>query len=477
MSLDISYKAEPTAARFHRDNNFFRGIMGPIGSGKSVACTVEILARALRQAPNDAGVRKTRFAVIRNTRPELVSTTIKTWEEWVPPEVAPITYGSPITAVMNQPVGDGTTVSMEVMFLALDQPKDVRKLLSLELTGVWLNEARELDWAVVENATGRVGRYPAKKDGGPTWSGIWADTNPPRDTHWWHWLAETERPPGYSFFRQPGALLKRGDNYVPNPKAENVANLPLGYEYWLRQVAGKSEEWIRVYVLGEYGALRDGKPVYPEFNDNIHVATEPLAPMRGVPLYLGWDYGLTPSCIVGQPTPRGQLRILEEIVEDNMGVKQFARDIVKPRLESAYPGLEIDSTGDPAGNDRDQTDAQSVNQILREQGLPTRSAPTNSITPRLEAVRDFLTRLVDGEPGILLDPSCKMLRDGFRGDYHYRRIQSAEERYVEVPEKNEYSHPHDALQYMALRLHGQRKRANRNRGGQQKHRAPSRAGY
>ena len=54
---------------------------------------------------------------------------------------------------------------MEVIFLALDDPKDVRKLLSLELTGAWVNECRELPKAVIDGLTHRVGRYPTQNDG------------------------------------------------------------------------------------------------------------------------------------------------------------------------------------------------------------------------------------------------------------------------------------------------------------------------
>ena len=37
-----------------------------------------------------------------------------------------------------------------IIFLALDQPKDVKKLLSLELTGVFINEAREISKDIVD---------------------------------------------------------------------------------------------------------------------------------------------------------------------------------------------------------------------------------------------------------------------------------------------------------------------------------------
>jgi hypothetical protein len=63
--------------------------------------------------------------------------------------------------------------------------------------------------------------------------------------------------------------------------------------------------------------------------------------------------------------------------------------------------------------------------------------------------------MTDGAPSVQLSPNCKTLRKGFNGAYKYRRLQIAgEERFTEKPDKNEFSHPHDALQYVALRLRG-----------------------
>jgi hypothetical protein len=54
-----------------------------------------------------------------------------------------------------------------------------------------------------------------------------------------------------------------------------------------------------------------------------------------------------------------------------------------------------------------------------------------------------------------VDPKCKVVRKGFNGGYKYRRIQvTGEERYTDEPMKNAYSHPHDALQYLALECGG-----------------------
>ena len=75
-----SFKYKPDGdilKTFMKDNSFFRGIRGPVGSGKSVACCVEIFRRSLEQKKNQEGKRKSRWAVIRNTNPQLKTTTIK----------------------------------------------------------------------------------------------------------------------------------------------------------------------------------------------------------------------------------------------------------------------------------------------------------------------------------------------------------------------------------------------------------------
>jgi hypothetical protein len=65
-SFDIHYEAEPTAMRFHWSEAFYKSIRGPLGSGKSVACVIELIRRAREQAPDARGVRRTRWGVIRN---------------------------------------------------------------------------------------------------------------------------------------------------------------------------------------------------------------------------------------------------------------------------------------------------------------------------------------------------------------------------------------------------------------------------
>ena len=78
-------------------------------------------------------------------------------------------------------------------------------------------------------------------------------------------------------------------------------------------------------------------------------------------------------------------------------------------------------------------------------------APTNDYTKRRESVAMCLSRLIDGEPGLIIHPNCKTLRKGMAGGYNYKRIQvTGEERYRDMPDKGKYSHVCEAGQYMLV---------------------------
>jgi hypothetical protein len=428
--------AGATLKAFHESPAFVRAIMGPIGSGKSTACVIEILRRAAMQQLSPDGIRRSRWAIIRNSYPELKSTTLKTWTQWSPPEFGKINFDSPITQHVKT-----DDLDLEVLFLALDRSEDQRKLLSLELTGAWINEAREIEKPILDALTGRVGRYPSRMQGGATWSGVLLDTNPPTTEHWWYRLAEEETPIDWAFFRQPA-----GDG----PDAENVENLP--EHYYKRAKAGKDDDWIKVYVRGEYGFVLEGRPVFPSFRDAAHTAAQAFPAAPGIALMIGVDFGLSPAAVIGQKLPDGRWWILDELVAENSGILRFGETLAA-YLRRQYPEHQVGvGFGDPAGNQRAQTDERTALDIIRQTtGWRWIPAPSNDATMRLEVVSAALNRMIDGKPGFVLSPRCAMLRKGFAGGYHFRPVRSGSgTTYHEAPSKNAYSHPHDALQYLLL---------------------------
>jgi len=450
----------PVGRSFIRSDAFVAGIMGPIGSGKSVCCVMKLVRNLQKQKRQKDGWVRRRTAVVRNTYAELRTTTIKTWHQWIPQSYGHYRDTSPPT---HHIVDSANKVDWEVIFIALDRPDDVRKLLSLELSDAWINEAREVPKAVLDGLTGRVGRFPRREEGGCTDPQIMMDTNPPDSDHWWYRNAEEPTPEDvennalleeklreigslradqnlFDWFRQPGGR---------SPNAENLQNLDPGY--YLKASAGKKAEWIKVYVDGDYGFVMDGRVVYPEYSDVVHCKA--FTYNQRILLHIGMDFGLTPAAVFAQQMPSGQWRKCSEVVTERAGVIRFAR-LVKDHIAQRYPNFKIGSmTGDPAGNAANGGDEEerTTFQLLEAHGLKVEPARSNAPTLRIEAVRDPMTRLIDGEPGLLVHPDCRVLRKGYMGGYHYRRMQvGGEEKYQDVPNKNMYSHVCDADQYLMI---------------------------
>jgi hypothetical protein len=198
--------------------------------------------------------------------------------------------------------------------LAADRIKDVKKLKSLELTGIWFNEASELLKAIIDMGTGRVNRYPAKSRGGFNWSGIIMDTNSPDNQSWWHRMDKEERPKNWEFFDQPSALINTGTDqdpiFIPNPLAENIDNHNIGYDYYFKQIPGKTIEWVKVFILNKYGSSEPGSYVYANYSDKNHT-DKVFDPGR--PIIWTHDFNYVPLCS----------GVLQEYGDDVYAVDEF----------------------------------------------------------------------------------------------------------------------------------------------------------
>ncbi len=464
VGLNYDRSDVPTIREFMQCNAFIRGLLGPFGSGKTSGCIWDIVQRGVRQAPGPDGVRRTRWAVVRNTYQMLKDTTIASVHQWFPPH----THGRWLVSDHRYVItslkapGDEKAAEIELLFRALDRPEQVGNLLSLDLTGAWVNEAREVPWSIIEVLQGRLGRYPPIRDGGPTWSGLLMDTNPPDvDSSWFKFFEEQDHAEAIEALATQvptlRAILER-DGYARvfkqpsgiGPKAENLKNLIPGY--YQRLAIGKSPDWIKVYVRGEYGFVIDGKPVFPEYEDSFHCAPfEDVKTIPGIPIYRGWDFGLTPACVFTQMLPDGRWFIADELTTDRMGIDRFA-DEVTAHSRQFFQGCEFLDFGDPAGMQAAQTDERTCFEILHAKGIAIEAAE-QSVATRIESVQKPLRTLAPkGKPMFMLHPRCAMLRRAMSGGYQFRRMQVAGERYTLKPDKNRYSHVADALCYVATAL-------------------------
>ena len=475
MASEIRYEMSPTAQRMHNCPLPIRGMRGPIGSGKTSSCCMEVDFASNRQIRDRDGVRRSRWLVLRNTLGELRDTTIKSVLDWFPD--IDMKWTPPYTGEVVRPwiAPDGSIhpdepVRIEFMFLGCDQKGFEKKLKGLEITGVYANEATQLRWGILYEALGRCGRYPRKEKGRDFIShGLVMDTNSPDDSNWWYKFEVERKPRQMGFFVQPPALFRheRPDGsvwYEPNRgqvpgigAAENIANLNEGFGYYMKQLEGRSEDEIRRLILNEFGTSLEGKPVYPEWREGAHWSARELEIQFGLPIFGGVDFGRTPACVICQMLPSGRVVVLDELTTDNMGITTFAQELLRPLLITRYNmagGTRVLFFADPAGMAREQGDELTVIQRLNAAGIPTLPCPlpTNSFVARREAVADLLRESRDGKPSLLVSPRCKVLRKGFNGGYCYapvRGVQGASEPlFLDRPDKhNPFSHVHDALQY------------------------------
>jgi len=449
--IDITWKSPGSVAdRFMASTARTQIINGPIGSGKTTAVLMKgiHLAAAQRRSTRD-GVRKFKLCIVRDTYRQLWKTTIPSWFKRVPKEVGEFigADGAPAKHRVKFGLGDGSKVDLQVEFVAIGENAVEDVLRGYEPTAFYLNEADLLAREVWDFADGRVGRYPDMDEGGPSWRGVLMDCNAPELGSWLYddvftKSAEELAAGNIDLFRQPSGL---------SAEAENIANLDGGAGYYHNQALNKPAWYVARMLENKPGYSRAGKPVYPEFNDALHVPAGDLEPVKGIRLIGGLDAGLRPAAMLCQHMPSGQWRGLDELVtEPGVGPRRFGQRL-NLLLSERYAGFDVVFYADPAAQHGQDKAAEELSwlQIVEEEiGFPVLAAPTNSIIRRLESVRLPLTRLIDGQPGFLLSSRCKVIRSGFNAGYRFRKLNiSGADRYGDEIDKNDFSHPHDALQY------------------------------
>lgn len=435
---NLDFVTPPTIGKFMLDDSFVRLIMGPVGSGKSAGCFMELLRRARLQEPDRKGVRRTRMAIVRNTLQQLRQTCLADIEMWLNPIAHYRTTDA--TIQVRFPLPDGTTVESDWMLIPLDTKADQQRLLSLNLTGAWVSEFREIEPSLISALSGRLGRFPSKAVVPPTWFGIVAETNPPDSDSEWYTLLEIERPPNWAFYKQPGGT---------DENAENTDNLPDGY--YDNLLANNNSDWADIHVHAQYGKSLGGQAVFrASFKPDFHIVkADELQIVESMPIMIGQDFGRTPASLIGQIDNRGRLVIFDELTSEDMGIEQFATMLLRPLLYKKYLGKKIFMVGDPKGRDKSQTNEDSPFDVLKRLGFDVYPAPTNYIDPRLRAVEQLLLHQVDGGPMLILSSDCTVTSTAMKYWYRYRRKTTGM-----LEDKPEKTHPWsdvaDCLQYMAL---------------------------
>lgn len=200
-----------------------------------------------------------RIAIIRDTYPNLLDTTMKTFMEWLPDGVAGTYVKSPKTFYMR--TGDESRPA-EIIFRAMDQKDDVSNILSLDLAAAWIDEPQgglNLTSSSVVKEPGidhdlflllqsRIGRQSGYR---PM---LWLTGNPPPPSHW------IAKDFGYSGQGEP--TNPSPDFHLYLGDRGNAANLTPGYYERLERLFGRETPLARRFLNGEWIELAQLNPFH-----------------------------------------------------------------------------------------------------------------------------------------------------------------------------------------------------------------------
>lgn len=426
----FDYTPPMSLAPFFASEHRVRLVRGPIGSTKSTAMVMELFRRSCLQAPDADGIRRTKFAVVRNTLSQIEKTCLVTIQKTLRALILYKVSKHEVHLKFND-------VESTWIFLPLDTPENVQRLLSLELTGAWVSEFREITPQLVKDVYSRCGRFPAELGQGvaPSWYGVIAETNSFSEDS--PWFEELEVPETLRMLVPGKTSLPRANwFYLVQPGAYDEGADWLRYlvpSYYDDLLESNGEAWAAQYIHNKISPSLSSQAVFAKsFSREDHIV-EGLQFIQALPLVIGLDTGRQPAAVFGQVDPHGRLNILASLHAENCGIEKFIYEHVQPLLARKFPRASVFAVVDPAGRQRSQIGEQSVIEAINECGISAIPASTNHIAPRLRAVEKYLNR----RNGLAIDPvhNTQLV---VALQYGYRFPRDKELALKELPEK---SHP------------------------------------
>ena len=274
----------------------------------------------------------------------------------------------------------------------------------------------------------------------------------------------------------PSLELELKEQREELPEGANITEVMKGFKYWdnpinhfriirlhrsadpakrskewedITKAGLGSSDWLREYEL--FWAALEGKPVYMDhWSHEFHSSRTPIGWSPNLVVARGWDFGLYPATIFVQLIVHERLMVLRELVGVDIDTERFVHEVSRLSNEW-FPGATFYDFVDPTGAYRVGTDGRRYIQLLGASPLKARKILLGENAPaaRKMAVIDFLKGNVRGLPIMSVDPSCEMLIKGFDGGYHYPYYKGT---LKDSPDKNIFSHIHDALQYVCSKI-------------------------
>ena len=271
------------------------------------------------------------------------------------------------------------------------------------------------------------------------------------------WVVFSGTPNGRNhFFHKLVELRQNSDAFDLVMPASKSKVLSIEQLDKARKRSGSQEKYDREYECS-FDSV-SGKKIYPQFNYTVHIAKESLIPKGPTEIIRGWDNtGLNPAICLTYMTPLGQWRIFKEFVFRDTEIMDAVEAMVTWCNQYLDPRCRYRDYCDPAGKNRDSTKMSPRDYIIRksrEMGQDiTLIDGIQTPEVRWAAVGGRLTRVFNGEPALLIDPSCEVLIEGFMGAYAYKPMANVPGVFMKKADKSaKCADIHDSLQYPATRM-------------------------
>lgn len=268
----------------------------------------------------------------------------------------------------------------EVHFVGLDEGPRTEKLLGLEFSTLYFNEASEINYTAIQLVISRLAEKNKLK------KRIWLDFNPPTKRHWAYWLFEKHIDP---IDEVPVTNPQDYVSMLMNPK-DNLDNIDSEY---LELLAKMPEREKNRFLLGLYNDDSDGT-VYYSFNRDMHV--KPVLKRPGT-IFAGMDFNISPMTAALFQYIDNTFYVFDEVFMDNSDTFKMCAEL---KLRG-YAGIKV--LPDSTGRNR-KTSGLSDFKILQDAGFTIESTHNPFVTDRVNNVNRLFA-----EDRIVIDPKCKKL--------------------------------------------------------------------
>lgn len=450
----------PVSSAFLSSDKLMRGLLGPLGSGKTTTALVGEVECAMRAPRCLDGVRRHRVLAVRDNYRQLYKTLIPSWLDLFKATDGNWSGGQDRPAEHKLLfMDDYGPVEFEIQFAAIPEGSIRDWLDGYQPTSMFINAASSIPPDVFAYGLGRIGRYPAQRllpKGYAVDKHIAFDSNKTDVESHLYKLCVAERTEDVDVFDMPGGL---------DHNAENVGNLTPNYYQDMARANAQRSWWVDINVHNRWGPSRSGVSVYPEFDHKLHVAPQDFDVDPALELLLGFDAGTVnggrPSAVFFQVPAGPRVRVIDELYLGRAGPSRFF-DAVLDRLDQPHlrAAKRFRAWGDPsafAGADKEGGELTWIEHGERALAMTIEQPISNELHNfRIPTVAYTLTHLIGaGDPMFRISPRCKLLIGGFNSGYRYKRTdQKGELKEADQPEKNDFSHPHDGLQHGLTGLFG-----------------------